>query len=298
MVPMRNGLNGTVFIFAALYPEAQPLIKALHLKKDASATVFQQYVGEDDTVRLVLTGTGPVRAAAAAGYVIAGDPDISIVNYGSCGGDGSAEAGTLYRCCKLANGDEHRAYYPDLLLASSLPEAEVVTESRMWAREEDLPQDPSSNMPVLHDMEAAAIYEAGNLCLGPHRMHFLKFVSDFGEGGRVTPQKLQESSACVSGEAVRYIEDLREYHSGHKDAGHSGLVDLCERLGTDLHASVTMKAQLRQLLRYAFLADIDVSSLIDSLYKEGKLPARDKRSGAKVLQELKENILFEEEEQK
>ena len=33
---------------------------------------------------------------------------------------------------------------------------------------------------VLHDMEGAAIYQAGSYWLGPHQMSFIKVISDHG----------------------------------------------------------------------------------------------------------------------
>lgn len=271
-----------ICIFTALYPEAQPLTEMLGLKKDTGVSVFQQY-SDGNEIKLLLTGSGPVRAAAAAGFVLGKEKDITLVNYGSCAAEAAADPGTLYRCCKLTSADEDRTFYPDMLVKSTLPEAEIVTGARVWKGTENA----SEGLPVLHDMEAAAIYESGNLGLGPHRMHFLKFVSDFGREERVTPGQIRKYSEKAAGKAVEYIQDLRQF-----DVSGAGVPDIeCSKLAEDLHASVTMRAQLRQLLLYAKLAGIHTDDMIEELYDAKRIPARDKRGGMKILQELKRMIL-------
>lgn len=271
-----------ICIFTALYHEAQPLIKMLDLKKDTGVSAFQQY-SDGNEIKLVLTGPGPIRAAAAVGYIFGKEKNFTLVNYGSCASETIADPGTLYRCCKLTSGDEGRTFYPDMIVKSTLPEAEIVTSGRVWKGTENA----AEGLPVLHDMEAAAIYEAGNLCLGPHQMHFLKFVSDFGREERFTPGQIRKCSEKAAGKAMEYVESLRRF-----DVSGAGVPDAnCEKLAEDLHASVTMRAQLRQLLLYAQLAGIDTDALVTGLYEERKLPARDKRGGTKVLQELKRRIL-------
>lgn len=273
-----------ICIFTALYPEAQPLLEKLQLKRDVEAHVFEQYSSQDGKTVLVLTGPGPVRAAAAVGYVLGKERDITLVNYGSCAAESVADSGMLYRCCKLISPDEGRTFYPDLLVKGDLPDAEVVTAGTVWNGKET----SGDTLPVLHDMEAAAIYEAGNLRLGPHQMHFLKFVSDFGEGERITPQALRESSEKAAGKAAEYIENLRQSDvlSG-ADASDTEY----GKLEQDLHASVTMRAQLRQLLRYAGLSGFDTDALVREMYRKKEVPTRDKREGMKVLQEMKRRIL-------
>lgn len=277
-----------IHIFTALYPEAEPLIRHLEMKKDRQERMFQQFSAKDGSVRLTVTGSGPVRAAAAVGCALGRETDVTIVNYGSCAAGKGAEDGVLYRCCKIISADENKTFYPDLLVASGLPEAEIVTQGTVWTGTDRA----ASNLPLLHDMEAAAIYEAGNLCVGPHRMHFLKFVSDFGSGERVTPAKLREYSGKAAGPALQYIETLHQAESRQPSApaAADAAGPLLEELSADLHASAAMRAQIKQLLVYALLAGIDAQGAVRKLYEKGKLPAADRRAGLKVLQELKQYL--------
>lgn len=47
-----------------------------------------------------------------------------------------------------------------------------------------------------------------------------------------------------------------------------------------------MARQLHQLIRYAYLAGIDLDEKIRSLYREGTLPVKDREKGKQVLKDL------------
>ncbi len=66
---------------------------------------------------------------------------------------------------------------------------------------------------------------------------------------------------------------------------------LCERLQQDLHCSVVMASQLRQLLRYLSLAEQPWQAAVASLYANGTLPCRDRRRGKEVLDAFRKQFL-------
>ena len=59
-----------ICIFCALYPEAQPLIKALALKQDKACNYYKKYINDENDICLYITGTGLINAAAAVGFAL------------------------------------------------------------------------------------------------------------------------------------------------------------------------------------------------------------------------------------
>ena len=55
-------------------------------------------------------------------------------------------------------------------------------------------------------MEAAAVYQAAAFFVGPHRMHFIKLVSDAGE--RIDQSKITELFALQEDKICGYIDIL------------------------------------------------------------------------------------------
>lgn len=300
-----------ILIFCALYPEAEPLIKALELKQYKENRYYKEYRNPQNDIQLFITGTGIVNASLAVGYACGSlqdlDINIHILNFGSCARISSKiqmPYADMYICNKLVNLDSQRTFYPDMLIQTDIPEATIYTAGKVYTKDTD--QDNLINQcsdgfnasnrvireNLLYDMEAAAVYEAGAHFLGPDRMHFLKFVTDEGEG-IITPEFIKVQASRVLTPLLDYIESLKAcVQMG--DSFDEAIVEDAKMLAGLLHASVTMEAQIMQLFRYAYAANIDYKSVISGLIKEGKLPCKDKRAGLKILNEIKENRIYNE----
>lgn len=122
---------------------------------------------------------------------------------------------------------------------------------------------------------------------------------------------MQEAGA----EVVRFIDELQSLFAseccdleaeGEKihrsEVQNSPLETLCEdpicewsidenQLAEDLHCSVTMKAELMQLLKYWYLTEFDAETLIHSYYEQELLPCKDKKVGRRLLDELQNKWL-------
>jgi nucleoside phosphorylase len=147
--------------------------------------------------------------------------------------------------------------------------------------------------PLLYDMESAAIYEAGSIFLGPHQMHFLRFVTDTG-AEQVTRQQLEARAEEAAGTILSYIKKLRELMrmlQARQTIPTQEQEMEISMLGEELHCSTAMYYELRQYLKFAILSGIHWESAVDALRKTGKLPAGDRRAGKKVLNEIKHAIL-------
>ena len=81
---------------------------------------------------------------------------------------------------KLLDQNSDRTFYPDMLIKSDLMEASCITGSTVLSQRAAAFMAVAAEGYDLYDMESAAVYQAGNLFLGPHQMSFIRVVSDRG----------------------------------------------------------------------------------------------------------------------
>ena len=319
-----------IHIFTALYPEAKPLIQALSLKKCAAQTHYQQFLSEEGDLCLTITGVGPLQAAAVTASVLtdydAGAQDqllslgtaarLTQHEYSERNEDPQAQAerpvtaeaarkdisderaertASMYHIHRITEAATKRDFYPDMLLNTGLPEASLITGAKLYTKQE------SGYAADLYDMEAAAIYQAASMFLGPHQMNFLRIVTDQGlsESEAVAPQSLATHvTDCVEQQVdtiVAVVDKLRALTAAEA-AGHHVLTEneqqLVNKLISDAHFSKVMADECVQLIRYAALSHLDWQCVVKQLYDEGLVPTRDKRAGKIILERyLKSGIL-------
>ncbi len=168
-----------ITVFCAMYAEAAMLISHYGLKQNHNITNFSVFENEDVPVRVMLTGVGEIKSAAAvgaAGILFPPKSEDLFLNFGVCKGAG-ADKEKLFLINKVTEQATGRTFYPDLLIQTELAENSLVTVSGVLNETETV----SAKNELLYDMEAAAIYQAGSIYAGPHQLSFLKLVSDSGE---------------------------------------------------------------------------------------------------------------------
>ena len=143
---------------------------------------------------------------------------------------------------------------------------------------------------LLYDMEAAAVYQAGSYFFAPHQMGFLKIVSDHGETAAVTPEQVRRLTDLHMETMAGYVNMLRDA-GREEEQGDFGSEALARQLCEDMYCSVSMEASLRQHIRYCALAGMDYEGRIREMYRENRLPCRDKREGKRCFEELKRRLL-------
>ncbi len=299
-----------IYIVTAMYAEAHPFITRFQLKKDLSHTHFQVFLDGEGSLCLIISGTGSLPAAAAVSSICteykAGSSESAdfLLNVGVCGQIGkesvqdrkkACQTGTLFLCNKISELSTGKTFYPDLLYRHSFVEAQIVTGPRPYT------QIPSAKNNLgeeadfyLYDMEAAAVYQAGSYYLGPHQMSFLKIVSDNGNCQDVTPRQIQELVGQNMESISQYITGLKAIlrEESQSDILQSRPAQAAyEKLCLALHCSSTMAGALRQHLRYCALSGVDYGSVVEEMYREGKLPCKDKREGKQCFEELKKRLL-------
>lgn len=288
-----------IYLFTALYIEADIFIKRFHLEKNLENTQFQEFYQEHAGIRLTITGVGEIAAAAAVSSVCSAykpNKGDMLLNIGTCahlaGKDG------VFVCNKIMEQATGKTFYPDLLYHHNLREESIVTGMLPCNQEEYTKSVDSERLSVenssgnLFDMEAAAIYQAGSYYFGPHQMIFLKVVSDAGKAKEVTKEKVKrcmEINQELLFDFIEKISAITQESSGKENTFQQEKIQF-ETLCGDLHCSKVMEDSLRQHIHYWELAGIDYASVIQDMYQEGLLPCRDKREGKTCLEKLSKRL--------
>ena len=284
-----------LYLFAASYPEAAPLIRRGGWRKRSGRSAFLQFQDGEGKLLLSLSGSGQIAAASAVSSVLSsegvscGDFLLSFGSarrLGSFRGEGmrgslrsperKRESG-FFLLNKLVNLDSGRSFYPDMLYDLPFPECTGFSGERFYAGEESgISED------ALFDRESAAIYEAGSYYLPPDRMLFLRLLQeDAGEEQRNALFTEQEPAlSSLIGQLQGLSEELRsraELFSEEEEAEIG-------KLSAALHCSLSMDGRLRQLLLYQKLSGEDWREYWNALYRLGELPCRDKKEGKRVLE--------------
>lgn len=281
-----------VYVFCAFYGECSGLIKHYNLKKRQTDKYyrFDVFENENQPVRIILTGQGSVMAAAAvsgAASFFGIKAEDAIINVGTCAGD--YEPGQVFICNKITEEATGRTFYPDMILRSGLPERGLVTVPVVINKPIHEYVNKDSHNMALYDMEAAAIYQAANLYVGPHRIGFVKVVSDNGNIEGLTPDFIKKLMAEAVDEIASYVDMF--VTDTHDMCRAEESTQFTNQLCKDLHCSKVMENQVRQLIKYLSLEGTDYMTYISRLYDEGRLPAHDKKNGKVCLDEIKRELL-------
>lgn len=273
-----------IYIFSAFYAEAKNIIDHYGLKKEKSPEMVRFDVFANESIRLVITGVGEINAVAAVsniGGAYGISPDDEILNVG-CGAGFSSDIclGSIFLGNKLTEQMTGRTFYPDMLMNANFRECEIVTVARVLNEGCDS---------VVYDMEAAAVYQAAAFFVGPHRMHFIKLVSDAGE--RIDQSKITELFALQEDKICGYIDRLLSACADKAQMDDTQSSWNMDRLICDMRCSKVMGDQLAQLIKYCRLSGIDYKAVLDEYYTNGLLPCESKREGKKCLFELKQRLL-------
>jgi adenosylhomocysteine nucleosidase len=277
------------FLSVALFAEARPLIRHFRLKRVHAPGRFQRFAG--DGIRLVVSGTGSLSAAVATAHLLtdgrAGEGD-TFFNIGLCGAvDGDFTLGQTVLCHKIVDHGTKRAYYPDILVRHGLRETVLETFSHP-VRRENIPCGTEGHVA---DMEGAGCFVAASAFLPPHRLYFLKIVSDFLETDTL-------SSASVSRfmeNAIPHLESLMHARASIAVPGDRPLFDqddlaLLQLADERLRLTETMRHQLRRYAaQYKIRTRRNLSCLSDLL----NVTVQSKPERKKRFERLKQRLLHE-----
>lgn len=224
-----------LLVLTALMMEARPLVAAFGLRsRQAPYPVY-----ESDSMRLVVSGTGPLRASAATGWAMGEDSSIeAALNIGFCGA--APEIAPVHRWClvhAIRDQQTGRVLVPDILFRHPFQEAPLMTVPKV-VRER-------LNWNGLVDMEGAGFFEAARQHLAPDRLMLLKWVSD-ALTGRIDVEKTTAAFEAGLEPVTDFVRAWKETFNTASEAPEESLLDLCrERLRLTSTQWAFMKKWLR-----------------------------------------------------
>jgi hypothetical protein len=113
------------------------------------------------------------------------DRHLSLINIGVAGGDAKqTKVGKIYVINKIVEDTTGKTCLPDILFRHSLGEASLLSVN------EPITQPSSVRLPLV-DMEAASVWKVASRFLPPHRILFLKIVSDYCDGTPISTKEVQ-----------------------------------------------------------------------------------------------------------
>lgn len=159
-----------LLFLTALKAEARPLIRAFSLQKDHTTQLYTK-----DNNDLLITGVGAAKTTERIQSYLRKNPDLSqtaVINVGISGGNPNhTTIGNLYRVNAIHDECTGCSFYPDILLRHAQKEISLATVSAGVT-------ENGERYSGLVDMEASAIFQAMLPHVPPHRLVFLKVVSD------------------------------------------------------------------------------------------------------------------------
>lgn len=284
-----------IYLFTALYCEAQIFIDAFHLLKNQEATCFQEFYNETASIRLTITGVGEIAAATAIGSVCSTyrpTKEDFLLNIGICAHTTKKDG--IFLCNQIIENATSKTFYPDMLYRHNFCEETIVTGMLPWNTPNNAPEKTLQfSAGTLYDMEAAAIYQAGIYFFCPHQMIFLKIVSDNGAIKEISKEQtvlfMEKYQDCI----LAYIEQIitiSQKRTIHKHLLSWEEENLFETFCTDLHCSKTMRDSMRQYIQYLALTGVDYVSIIQEMYRDNLLPCKDKREGKLCFETFKRRL--------
>lgn len=283
-----------IYIFTALYCEAQIFIRHFNLIKDPESAWFQLFFNETAGIRLAITGVGEIAAASVVGSVCSvykPTQNDLLLNIGICAHTTKNDG--IFLCNKIMEKATGRTFYPDMLYRHNFAERTIVTGMQPYHSNNDAAQMPTGALAeTLYDMEAAAVYQTGIRFLGPHQMIFLKIVSDRGVVEDVSKERItllmEKYKDCIF-DYIGQISAITQ-KSSNKSCICQEEETFIETFCKDLHCSKAMNDSMKQYIQYLTLAKIDYISVIQEMYDKKLLPCKDKKEGKLRFEDFKRRL--------
>jgi len=281
-----------IYVFTALYCEAKPIIQYSGLKRQPDINGFQYFA--NDSVNLVITGTGSINAAVGVASLCSlHTPDSGdiLVNAGICGtGNSSLKKGTPVLCNKIIDLCTYKTYYPDMLFKHSFIEGTVET-SPVPVTCMSEKYDENSDI-VVTDMEASGIFLAGERFFQPHQMFFFKIVSDYLAGEEISSDMVTELVSVNVEHVAGWLTQIHDGLPGKPSDFSEEEKALLNQISDAMKLTVSMQHQLNHLMRYYKIQHGGFADkLINFIGENLKEPCISKNEGKKYFDLLKREFV-------
>lgn len=274
-----------VYFLTTLYYEAKDIINHYKMKKVIEVTKFQVFKSENEL--LVISGTGSIKAVAAAVYLLTefkySEDDI-FVNAGICGAvKNKTSIGEVFLCNKLIDSFSQKAFYPDMLFKHPFKEGALESFSNIVY--ENMKQNIEAD---IIDQEGVFVYEAVSMFLKPQNIYIMKIVSDVLEPDYVTPQLMKNLMSDNMPKIYGWLEERVKVKFDNEDVMSIKEYKILKALSEKMRLTSAMDMELRKLSRQYKIRN---GNIVDIINEYRNLQCKSKIEGKKFFGELKERLM-------
>ena len=216
---------------------------------------------------IVITGVGGCAISTISKTGLT--PNDCVLNVGICAGK---DIGKGYLVNQVISDVTGRRFYPDILFDSGAEEMSITTSDKVVTDVED---------GMLYDMESSLVCDAVLKVIPPSNLAIYKVVSDSGDK---FPAKNEVTKLIRDhiGE-IRKIAELLTAKGDSKEYEF-----LQEGIFEEMRLTQYMRNELKDLEHYCAAAgrEEELLELIEKMRREDRLPAKDKKAGREVLDEI------------
>ncbi len=216
---------------------------------------------------IVITGVGGCAISTISKIGLTQNDHV--LNVGICAG---SEKGKGYLINQVISDVTGRRFYPDILFDSGAEEMSITTSDKVVTDVED---------GMLYDMESSLVCDAVLKVIPPSNLAIYKVVSDSGDK---FPAK-NEVTKLIR-DHIGEIKKIAELLTAKGDSKEYEF--LPEGIFEEMRLTQYMRNELKDLEHYCAAAgrEEELLELIDKMRREDRLPAKDKKAGREVLDEI------------
>ena len=216
---------------------------------------------------IVITGVGGCAISTISKTGLT--PNDCVLNVGICAGK---DIGKGYLVNQVISDVTGRRFYPDILFDSGAEEMSITTSDKVVTDVED---------GMLYDMESSLVCDAVLKVIPPSNLAIYKVVSDSGDKFP-TKNEVTKLIRDHIGE-IRKIAELLTAKGDSKEYEF-----LQEGIFEEMRLTQYMRNELKDLEHYCAAAgrEEELLELIEKMRREDRLPAKDKKAGREVLDEI------------
>ena len=216
---------------------------------------------------IVITGVGGCAISTISKIGLT--PNDHVLNVGICAGK---DIGKGYLINQVISDVTGRRFYPDILFDSGAEEMSITTSDKVVTDVED---------GMLYDMESSLVCDAVLKVIPPSNLAIYKVVSDSGDK---FPTK-NEVTKLIR-DHIDEIKKIAELLTAKGDSKEYEF--LPEGVFEEIRLTQYMRNELKDLEHYCAAAgrEEELLALIDKMRREDRLPAKDKKAGREVLDEI------------
>ncbi len=196
-------------------------------------------------------------------------PYDKVLNVGICAGKNKGRGYLINQVISMETG---KRYYPDILFESGIEEMPLTTSPGIVHEVDD---------GMLVDMESAFICEKVMKTMRPSDVTFYKVVSDSG----VDFMSAGEVSEMLRDHLPEIKKIARLMLENNESRSYSFLP---EDTAGKMSLTWYMRNELKDIEHYCVVAgkEKELTALLGKMEEEGRLPAKDKKAGREVLNEI------------